>query len=237
MDIENINFFVILSASVSLIILFFSTYTIINHKKKKGVACFIFFSIVNFIVSNATFITLSTINFKIAHVFSQIMIVALFFSPVALMCYTITSLETELSRVNKFMRLILYIPAAIISIIVLATQSVSVVKGSYGYILYSPNLAIIDVFYFVTIYMIIIIIVVYEIKKNNKQKISNKPAFLMLSGLILYFVGNVAYYGMLKLGLYEKLPTQSVYLFSLYIFAAITTLIIRKKDSDNGNCC
>lgn len=236
MGIENFNFFIILSGIASAVVLLFTIYVLINRRKKKGVACFIIFSIVNIIVSNATFITLSTINFKIAHAYSQVLMVALFIAPVALMCYTITSLETELSKVNKFFRLLLYTPSIILSIVVLVTRSVSVVKGKYGYTLYSPNLAIVDMFYFITIYLIIIIIIRYEIHKNIKLKISNKPAIILLSGLILYFVGNAIYYSLLMSGFYEKLPTQSIYLFVLYIFTAVTMLIIRKKDPGGASC-
>ncbi len=236
MALENYNFFVILSAAASAIVLLFAIYVLLARRKRKAVACFTIFSVTNFIVSIATFVTLSTTDFRVAHIFSQVLIVGLFLAPVALMCYTITSLEAELSKINKFFRLILYSPSVIISVVVLATRSVSVVDSRYGYILYSPNLVIIDTFYFITIYLITIAIISFEIHKNNKLKISNRSAFLLLSGLILYFVGNTVYYSLLVSGVYEKLPTQSIYLFILYIFAVINVLTTRKNASDSA-CC
>jgi hypothetical protein len=176
-----------------------------------------------------TFITLSTSVYKVALISSQILIAALFLSPISLLCLIIGLLEAELSKINKFLQLILYAPALIISTVVLITRSVSVADSKYGYILRIPNMAIVEIFYFITMYLIIISVISFEIRKNIQEKKSNRTAIILVSGLVLYFICNTVYYPLFVKGIIDKLPIQSIYLFVLYIFTAVTMLIAKKE--------
>ncbi len=228
MVFSNINIFVLLSSALSIYSIVFSTYIYYIHLRQreiKAVIYFLIYSLVILIVSTLTLITLSTSSYRIAFISSQILIAVLFLSPISLICFIINFLEAEISKVNRLLQQIIYIPAFIISAVALITRSVNVTDSKYGYVLRVPNMAIVDTFYFVTMYLIIIIIIGFEIHKNLKEKKSNKAAIILMSGSVLYFVSNIVYYPLYAQGIVDKLPIQSIYLFFLYFLTSITVLV------------
>jgi hypothetical protein len=232
MVFSNINIFVLLSYELSLYSIAFSAYIYYIHlrrRKIKAIIYFLIYSLVIFIVSSLTFIALSTSSYRIAYISSQILIVVLFLSPISLLCFILNFLEAELSKVNQFLQQIIYIPALIISAVVLITRSVNVTYSKYGYVLRTPNMAIVDIFYFVTMYLIIIFVIRFEIYKNIREKKSNRAAVILLSGSVLYFISNIVYYPIYTLGIVDKLPIQSIFLFVLYILTSITILITKEQ--------
>lgn len=232
MVFSNTNTFVLLSYTLSVYSIAFSAFIYYIHLKRREVKAIIYFliySLVIFIVSTLTFISLSTSLYKIAFISSQILIVFLFLSPISLLCFIISFLETELSKTSRLLQQIMYIPALIISAIVLITRSVNVSDSKYGYVLRIPNMAIVNVFYFVTMYLIIIFIIRFEIYKNIREKKSNRAAIILISGSILYFISNIVYYPLYTMGVVDKLPIQSIYLFVLYILTSITVLITKEQ--------
>lgn len=163
---SNTNIFVLLSYVLSVYSIAFSAliyYIHLRRREVKAIIYFLIYSLVIFIVSALTFISLSTSLYKIAFISSQILIVFLFLSPISLLCFIISFLETELSKTSRLLQQIMYIPALIISAVILITRSVNVSDSKYGYILRIPNMAIVNVFYFVTMYLIIIFIIRFEI--------------------------------------------------------------------------
>jgi len=232
MVFSNINIFVLLSAALSIYSIAFSVYIYYIHLRRRKIKAIIYFLIYSLVIANVstlTFIILSTPLYKVAFIYSQILIVILFLSPISLLCFIISFLEAELSEVNRFLQQIVYIPALIISAVVLITRSVNITDSKYGYILRIPNMAIVNIFYFVTMYLIIIFIIGFEIHKNIKEKKSNKAAIILMSGSVLYFISNIVYYPLYAQGIVDKLPVQSIYLFFLYILTSITILVVKKE--------
>ena len=138
MIFSNINIFVLLSYALSIYSIVLSAYIYYIHlrrRKIKAIIYFLIYSLVIFIVSALTFITLSTSFYRVAFIFSQILIVVLFLSPISLLCFVISFLETELSGLNRLLQQIIYIPALMISAVVLITRSVNVSDSKYGYLL------------------------------------------------------------------------------------------------------
>lgn len=232
MVFSNINIFVLLSLALSIYSIAFSIYVYYIHLKQrkiKAIFYFMLYSLIIAIVSTLTAIILSTSLQKVALIYAQILTVVLFLSPISLLCFIISFLETELSKTSKLIQQILYIPAFIISGVLLITGSVGIIDSKYGYILNFPNTAIVNIFYFVTMYLVIIFIIRYEIYKNIRENKSNKAAAFLLSGSILYFTCNIIYYGLRTLNIINKLPVQSIYLFFLYILTSITILAAKNE--------
>jgi hypothetical protein len=228
MYFRDLNYFSYLALAAGFVILSFLIYSAIDRKKLRALPCFIIFSSINFIVCISTFFMLSLSDARTAAIFAMILAAALFLSPAAFICYMINILDAELSKTNKYLRLLFYSPAVIITAIVLGTGSISVTDGKFGYMLYCPNLMIVDTFYFTTMYLVIIAIISYEIHKNRKNRINPRPAALLLAGALSYFVTAIIYYSIYMTGLHYKLPIQFIQLFLLYIFAALVILYTRK---------
>ncbi len=227
MYFRDFNYFNSLSLAAGFVILSFLIYAVIDRRKLKALPCFIIFSVINLIVCISTFFMLSLLNAQTAVIFAMILAGALFLSPASFICYMINVLDAELSKTNKYLRLLFYSPAVIISAVVLATGSIGVTDGKFGYMLYCPNLMLVDTFYFTTMYLIIITIISYEIHKNRKNRKPVRPAVFLLAGVLSYFIAAIIYYSIYITGLHYKLPIQFVQLFLLYLFAALTILYIR----------
>ena len=232
MYFRDLNYFSYLALAAGFVILSFLIYSAIDRKKLRALPCFIIFSSINFIVCISTFFMLSLSDARTAAIFAMILAAALFLSPAAFICYMINILDAELSKSNKYLRLLFYSPAVIITAIVLGTGSISVTDGKFGYMLYCPNLMIVDTFYFTTMYLVIIAIISYEIHRNRKNRINPRPAALLLAGALSYFVTAIIYYSIYMTGLHYKLPIQFIQLFLLYIFAALVMLYARRHNKN-----
>ena len=232
MVFSNINIFVLLSLALSVYSITFSIYIYYIHLKRRKIKAIIYFLIYSLVIANVstlTFVILSTPLYSVALIYSQILVVVLFLSPISLLCFIISYLETELSKTSRLLQQIVYLPSFIISGVLLITKSINITDSKYGYVLRMPNTAIINIFYFVTMYLIIIFIIRYEIYKNIREKKSNKAAVILLSGSILYFISNIVYYSLYTQGIVDKLPIQSIYLFFLYILTSITILVVKEE--------
>lgn len=227
MALDNINIFIIISILIAALSLPLGIYFIINKGSNRSYLILAYFSFITTIISFSSFVILSTGEYIFSYIWSHIYVIAIFLFPVFLFNFIIDYLENNLSRINKYLKLLFYVPSIIIAAIIFLTRSIEIIESRFGYLVIIPKFTIIISFFLIPVYIAIIAVISFELYKKVKVGKSRTYSLILLSGIIIFTICNLAYYLIFKYDTFYGFPIYPVILFSLYVFCVISIISFR----------
>jgi diguanylate cyclase (GGDEF)-like protein len=224
MALANINIFIIISILIAALSFPLGIYFALSRGNNKSYLIFAYFSFTTTLISFSSFVILATNEYNISLFWSHIYVFGILLFPVFLFNFIINYLESNLSRINKYIKLSFYVPSIIIAVIIFTTKSIETMDSKFGYIAVIPKFTILITFFLIPIYLAIISVISFELYKNVKSRKSITYNLILLLGIVLFTICNFAYYPLAKYGSFYEFPIYQALLFFLYIFYATSII-------------
>jgi diguanylate cyclase (GGDEF)-like protein len=226
MNLTNLNIFSISSLVTALLSFGYMTYAFIFFPLKKATVPFAIWSLVVFITSIGSFVSLTSTNFHIITAGLYAMTIGAIISPISLINFTASIFKTGVFKINgKYKYLFYLLPLALI-IFIFLKKGIHIQSNIYGYMLNMEKYLICILMpYLVISITVTILLVILQIHKNNKFNRGNIDAVILLIGFIIYFLISAIYQILFNVfKAVPAIPSNSVFLFFLYIITSISLL-------------
>lgn len=222
----NINIFTIISGISFLFAAFFALFSIFTNPYRKSTASFVIFSAITAIISLSTFFILITNEVESSEIWGYVSLLGALMFPPALFIFISNFLEYRISRVNKFLKTLLYLPPLVIFILLIADGNIAIVRGEYGYVVSIPYMMMIGILYMAPYLLLTISLIGLNIYQRRKRNWSNLSGNLLLVGVIIFTLGMFT----LKpietlLGL--EIPVNTIFMALLYFFISLSVLSVK----------
>lgn len=222
----NINIFTIISGATFLFAVFFGLYNIFNSPYKRSSVAFIIFSATVVVISVSNFFVILKNYPEPAPIWSYLSTFgALMFSP-ALFIFINDFLENKISSINRYIKILFYLPSLIIFIFLAFNEGIVSVRGNFGFIVYIPYMMIIGIFCLGPFLLISIYLIGSSIHNNLRMNRSNLSNNFLLSGVVIFTLGTFTLELVVSI-LNLKVSINTLLMAFLYIFIAMSILSLR----------
>ncbi len=218
----NFNTFAIFSIITTFFTLLVFVYGIFNYSSRKYSFSFLVFSIFAFVISLASFATLVIEEYSIALVWGYILYIGTVFAPVALLILVNDFIHKGFFRRKPNLKYFLYIIPVGLSTLYLL-KGIDLINSRFGYIMGpQKTTSFITPLFLTAIYIIIIIILSFEINSRKKEAKSLGGTKILLIGIAIYLFGQMAFMSLDVESLVLRFQSYTISPLILFIFIFIS---------------
>jgi len=227
MNLQNINFFTIFSLFVAALSLYAGIYSVTIRPFRNHSISFAIFSIVTFIASLSTALSLSIVNIFYANWLHYLFMFSSIVAPVSLLILIIDFLGYKHQKIrNEYKNILYLIPLSIMSSILLF-GTIEVVPSDIGNQFSVSLMKFFGPYYLTPMSIIVIFILSREIYKRKKLNSSISSIIILLTGNVIYTIGQFVYQILLSRSIIPKIPSYTISVAPLFIFLLISLFTIK----------
>jgi diguanylate cyclase (GGDEF)-like protein/PAS domain S-box-containing protein len=201
-------------------------YGVFNYSWRKYSLSFIIFILFSFITSLSTFATLATLEYSIALIWGNILYIGTVFSPVALLIFITDFINNRFINKRPNLKYFLYIIPSGLAVLFLL-KGIDITESGFGYILGPQRSAnFLTPLFLTAIFVAIIIILSLEVHLGKKENRSIRSIKVLLTGIVIYFIGHSVYQSLIIAGPLQRFPSSTISMLFLFIFIFMSIMQI-----------
>ena len=209
----NLNFFVLLSTFTAVLSMFFVMYSLFVVPFRRASFTFTILSFVIFIMSLSNIFMLQMMDYQTALSWTYQLVFCIYFMPISLFMFISEFFENWFSKLNIFLKAMAYLPAVGFVLWTFLSGHINATSSIYGFVIDMPHSDIIDIVYFMPVYIVIALMIVHEFKKNSKANKSNRTTTLLLIVVGIFFLAYIIYRLLIAYGIVITIPVISLLSF------------------------
>src|SRR4030066_855572 len=178
-----------------------------------------------FLLSLGSFILLTSSNTILFAIWANIIVTAIVTMPAIIFHFSVQFVMKEVSKIHKICFTLFYSLSLILSAFLIFFNQIGLEKISYGYIIKTPLLTFIQLFFILPINLATISIISYRIYQNIRSNKSVLAMVLLLIGFTLNFSGETFLHFLIENKIIQPAPVAWASSFLLYFFISLGFLI------------
>jgi diguanylate cyclase (GGDEF)-like protein len=226
MNLTNLNIFSVFSLITMFLSSGYLVYGLVVLPLRKATTSFAILSSIVFLTSLGSFISLTVTNFHTISAGLYIEMTGIILSSISLLNFTLDSFETSLIKIKKKNQYLLYLLPFSLIILIFFTGGLHLHSSQYGFMVdINQSLRYIIIPYLAIGIFIIILIIIFQIYKDNRFNRTSTDAIILLIGFCFYFLSSLIYQILSNVfNLIPAIPLNSILLFFLYITISVSLL-------------
>jgi diguanylate cyclase (GGDEF)-like protein len=226
MNLTNLNIFSVFSLITVFLSSGYLVYGLVALPLRKATTSFAILSSIVFIASVGSFISLTSINFHIITAGIYTETIGIILSPLALLLFTINIFETEIIKIRERHKHLFYLIPLFLIAVIFFSKGIHIQSSLYGYVINMEKFLIIIIIpYLVISTLLAILIIIFQIFRNNRFNRASNDAVILLVGFSIYFLFSSVYQILLYVfKIVPAIPSNTIFLFLLYITISISLL-------------
>ena len=222
----NISFiFIFILLYILLYIPVIHVLNLIKNPFGKNKISFAILSANIFLLSLGSFILLTSSNTILLAIWANIIVTAIVTMPAIIFHFSVQFVMKEVSKTHKICFTLFYSLSLILSAFLIFFNQIGLEKISYGYIIKTPLLTFIQLFFILPINLATISIISYRIYQNIRSNKSVLAMVLLLIGFTLNFSGETFLHFLIENKIIQPAPVAWASSFLLYFFISLGFLI------------
>src|SRR4030066_247969 len=222
----NISFiFIFILLYILLYIPVIHVLNLIKNPFGKNKISFAILSANIFLLSLGSFILLTSSNAIILTIWANIIVTAIVTMPAIIFHFSVQFVMKEVSKTHKICFTLFYSLSLILSTFLIFFNQIGLEKISYGYIIKTPLLIFIQLFFILPINLVTISIISYKIFQNIRSNKSVLAMVILLVGFTFNFSGETFLHFLIENKVIQPAPVAWASSFLLYFFISLGFLI------------